>query len=289
MALKTKFFKVATAGQTADGREIKESWLTDIAETYDRKEREAAVFLEHYSWYGNYGTVLAVKAGKDDKGRTCLFAQVEPSAELMSLNSNGQHKYPSVSIIPNFAGTGKAYLNHLAQVQDPASVGVESIQYSKANKDDGEALYFSNSDEITLELEPKATDDDKPPHWFTKFFKSQENDDMSKQELSALKQELETVKAALAEFAKSGTPPPPNTPAPLESEARFTALEEKINALSEKFSNAGGEPAEGTTDLAALQQTVEDLSSKLAEALKEQPGTDGGPQTGAGESEFSVV
>ncbi len=72
MADKSKWFKVATSGPTVDGREIKEEWIKDMAETYDMDEYTASIFQDHYGWYGNYGQVVAVKAEKDAKG-ACVY------------------------------------------------------------------------------------------------------------------------------------------------------------------------------------------------------------------------
>ena len=46
--------RIATAGPTADGREIKDQWLQDIADTYDYNMSPAYVWPEHEhrSWFG---------------------------------------------------------------------------------------------------------------------------------------------------------------------------------------------------------------------------------------------
>lgn len=47
MAKKTKFFRIATEGDTTDGRVIDRQWLSQMAENYNPATYGARVFLEH--------------------------------------------------------------------------------------------------------------------------------------------------------------------------------------------------------------------------------------------------
>lgn len=47
-SLISKPFRVAFAGETVDGREIKEEWLRDIADTYSPEKYTAEVWPEHW-------------------------------------------------------------------------------------------------------------------------------------------------------------------------------------------------------------------------------------------------
>ena len=64
---KSKWFRIATAGDTTDGREIQENWIQEIAETYNPQTYGARINVEHIrsvlpdSSFGAYGNVIAVK------------------------------------------------------------------------------------------------------------------------------------------------------------------------------------------------------------------------------------
>src|SRR3546814_3317507 len=71
--LRTKPFLLATAGATVDGRTIEESWLKDIAETYDPKTYGARLNIEHIRGisgqapFRSYGAVVEVSTAEDRK------------------------------------------------------------------------------------------------------------------------------------------------------------------------------------------------------------------------------
>ena len=133
-----KWFKVATAGITADGREIKAQWLTDIAETYDKAKYTARVWLEHMrgmspsSEFNAVGTVEAVKVEEVD-GKTTLFAQITPSESLKTLNQDDKKISPSIEVNIDFAGSGKAYLDGLGVTDSPASLYTDVLKFSAAS------------------------------------------------------------------------------------------------------------------------------------------------------------
>lgn len=152
MAIKSKFFRVAVEGETAtDGRKIEKSWLTDIAATYAPSTYTALVNLEHIRGYTpksdfkSYGKVLAVKTeevtlsigGKDEK-RTALYAEIEPTDDLVAFTRAKQKQFTSIEVAPNFGGSGKANLVGLAVTDSPASLGTELLQFS-AKADDANA------------------------------------------------------------------------------------------------------------------------------------------------------
>lgn len=55
----TAWFCVATAGPTVDGREIKEQWLTEAAETYNAAEYTAMIWPSSVDRHQN-GTTSAL-------------------------------------------------------------------------------------------------------------------------------------------------------------------------------------------------------------------------------------
>lgn len=139
---KSSWFRVATEGATTDGRKIERVWIEDMASTYDRTKYAARIWLEHYrgvladSPFRAYGDVLAVKAEEvdvDGEKRMALFAQIEPTDDLIAMNKAKQKLYTSIEIDPRFSDSGRAYLTGLAVTDSPASLGTEALQFSAQN------------------------------------------------------------------------------------------------------------------------------------------------------------
>ncbi|MGL6538207.1 GPO family capsid scaffolding protein [Aeromonas hydrophila] len=138
MAKKAKFKRVAVAGQTTDGRTIAPEWLTQAAKNYNREKYGARVNLEHYlspfpdSDFRAYGDVLSVYAEEveiDGEKKMALFADIDPTEDLIKLNKARQKVYTSIELDLDFAGTGEAYLVGLAVTNTPASLGTEYLQF----------------------------------------------------------------------------------------------------------------------------------------------------------------
>jgi hypothetical protein len=173
----SKFFRLATEGATCDGRTISRQDIVDMAETYDRQTYGARVNMEHIRGFSAdppfcaYGDVVAVKTeevqlnvgGKNEK-RLALLGQVEALDPLVTLSAKGQKVYPSVEINPNFAGSGKAYLQGLAITDSPASLGTEILAFAAglgdkspfaAKKQDKGNFFSATTDGVMIELEEK--------------------------------------------------------------------------------------------------------------------------------------
>lgn len=136
----SKFFRVFTEGDTTDGRVVERSWIEDMAETYDTGKYGARVWLEHIrgvlpdSPFKAYGDVRAVKAEEVEDGKLALFAQIDPTDDLLAMSKKRQKIYASVEIDPDFAKTGKCYLTGLAVTDSPASLGTEMLEFSAKAK-----------------------------------------------------------------------------------------------------------------------------------------------------------
>lgn len=140
---KAKWFRIATAGDTTDGRAIQPNWIEEMASSYDPKIYGARINMEHFrsilpdSSFGAYGDVLALKAETVDvngEQKLALFGLLQPNDQLIALNQRNQKIYTSVEIDPNFAKTGKAYLVGLAVTDSPASLGTEMLQFASQSQ-----------------------------------------------------------------------------------------------------------------------------------------------------------
>lgn len=136
---KSKWVRIATAGDTSDGREISADWITQMAQSYNPTTYGARINVEHIrsyypdSVFGAYGDVLALKTEKvmvDGVEKDALFAQIQPNENLIALNQKNQKIYTSIEVDPNFAKTGQAYLVGLAVTDSPASLGTEMLQFA---------------------------------------------------------------------------------------------------------------------------------------------------------------
>lgn len=136
---KSKWFRVAVAGDTSDGREISSEWIIQMAQTYNMNTYGARINVEHIrsyfpdSSFGAYGDVIALKTEKVDingEQKDALFAQIQPNDNLIALNQKNQKIYTSIEVDPNFAKTGQAYLVGLAVTDSPASLGTEMLQFA---------------------------------------------------------------------------------------------------------------------------------------------------------------
>lgn len=168
---KTKFFRVATEGDTVDGRKIERAHLEQMAATYDRATYTARINCEHLRGYSPeppfnaYGSVDALKTeevtlkvgGKDQK-RLALLASFDVNDQAKALTTADQKVFSSIEIAPDFAKSGKAYLYGLALTDTPASLGTEVLKFSTredARKDNLIAI----SDAFSVEFEDETEAD----------------------------------------------------------------------------------------------------------------------------------
>ena len=136
---KSKWTRIAVAGDTTDGREIKAEWIVQMAQNYDPNTYGARINIEHFrsvfpdGVFGAYGDVLALKTEKitiDGEEKDALFAQIEPTQSLIDLNQKRQKVYTSIEVDENVANKGSAYLVGLAVTDSPASLGTEMLAFA---------------------------------------------------------------------------------------------------------------------------------------------------------------
>ncbi|MBP0633279.1 GPO family capsid scaffolding protein [Cupriavidus sp. AcVe19-1a] len=134
-----KYFRIATEGATSDGRMIDREMLVQMAASYDPDTYGARINLEHIRGivpdgpFRAYGDVLALKT-EEEGGRLRLYAQLDPTPDLIAFNKARQKVFCSMEVNPDFADSGEAYLVGLAVTDNPASLGCEMLQFSAKAK-----------------------------------------------------------------------------------------------------------------------------------------------------------
>jgi hypothetical protein len=261
---KTKFFRVFTEGNATDGRVIEGQWIKDIADTYNPALYGARIWLEHIrgigpdSTFKAFGDVLAVKAEKVENGKLALFAQLDPTPDLVALIKARQKIYTSVEIDNDFAKTGKTYLVGLAVTDSPASLGTEMLNFAAqaptnplAARKQSPGNLFTAATETTLEIEdtPEMTTKTDPVDQaglldqFKGLFTTKPDTPPAKptadttasaileiaQQVAGFSTKLDTAATATADQVKS------ITDKLTESTTAFTALKEAHDKLQTDF------------------------------------------------------
>ncbi|MFJ4288766.1 GPO family capsid scaffolding protein [Cupriavidus sp. NPDC089707] len=166
-----KYFRIATEGATSDGRVIDREMLVQMAASYDPDTYGARINLEHIRGivpdgpFRAYGDVLALKT-EEEGGRLRLYAQLDPTPDLIAFNKARQKVFCSMEVNPDFADSGEAYLVGLAVTDNPASLGCEMLQFSAraknnplAERKQDPSNLFSEAVAVELDFptEPTAT------------------------------------------------------------------------------------------------------------------------------------
>ncbi|HAV6047227.1 TPA: capsid protein [Acinetobacter baumannii] len=257
---KSKWFRIAVAGDTTDGREIEANWIIQMAQNYNPETYGARINVEHLrsiypgGAFGAYGDVLALKTEKvtiNGEEKDALFAQIEPTQSLIELNKQKQKVYTSIEVDTNFANKGSAYLIGLAVTDSPASLGTEMLKFAAGakenplnNKKQRPENLFTAAAEATLEFEevkePQSYSAgllDSVKKLFTKQKKAEEKtaESFSEQEQAIIEIATETSKQGQA----------------------VTELEEKYTNLSNEHSQ--------------LQKDFNELKSKLGGEEEHEP------------------
>ena len=240
---RSNWFRVAVEGATSDKRTIKRSWLEQAAKNFNPTTYGARVWLEHFRSllpdgpFKAYGDVTAVKAEEVEiNGQTklALFAQIEPTADLIALNKAKQKIYTSIEIDDSFSDTGEAYIVGLAVTDSPASLGTDVLAFSaqKPESSPFKDRHYSATSMFTEAVEAELTFEeieDKPGLGAQLFSKvqallssKQTKDDG---EFAQISQAVEAV----AEHVK-------DLPDQLTAEKKFSAdLKTSVDKLSNDF------------------------------------------------------
>lgn len=167
---KTKPVRIATSGNTIDGRHIDPVMLQQAAKNFDPVTYPARINLEHIPGvtgqppFQSYGDIISLKTeditldvgGKPEK-RVALIAELDVTDDLIALNKKGQKLYTSIELYPNFADSKEAYVGGLAITDSPASLGTERLKdLLKFNRAKAFGAFVSEPTEFTLDLEASA-------------------------------------------------------------------------------------------------------------------------------------
>ena len=180
-----KFFRVAVEGDIADHRDIviTRDWIEQMATSYDPALRGARINLEHINgidpdgMFKAYGDVTALKSEEVEIGgekMLALYAEIDPTDELVALSKKRQKVYTSIEVHPKFKKTSGAYLMGLAITDTPAALGVEMLKFS-ANQGENSPLAgrkhspdtcIIQANEVELSFQGEAGDE---PSFISKF------------------------------------------------------------------------------------------------------------------------
>lgn len=242
---KSKFFRVAVEGATTDGRKIERSWIQQMAKNFDPQKYGARIWMEHIrgtladSPFRAYGDVTAVKAEEvtiDGNKKLALFAQIEPTDDLIAMTKAKQKIYTSIEINDKFADTGEAYLVGLGVTDSPASLGTEVLSFAANNptanpfagrKTNPDHL-FSAAVEVNLEFEEVNTETTSlaaKVKDLLKVFNSKKGGDDAR--FDDLGQAIETVVEHTADQEQRFS----------ESTKRITELEKNVKTVTDNFNS----------------------------------------------------
>nr|WP_026913252.1 GPO family capsid scaffolding protein [Perlucidibaca piscinae] len=173
---KSKWFRVAVEGATTDKRTIERVWLEQAAKNFNQATYGARIWLEHFrgilsdSPFSALGDVVALKTEEVTIGnekKLALFAQVDPTDELLAMNKKRQKLYTSCEFDPSFADTGEAYLVGLGVTDSPASLGTDMLTFAQQKPDVSpfrtrhysEAAMYTAATETLIEFDEVKTED----------------------------------------------------------------------------------------------------------------------------------
>ena len=133
--------RVATEGATTDGRAISRTWIEQMAANFNPEKYGARIWLEHMrsmmadGAFKAFGDVVSLETRENAEGKLELFAEVDPTDDLVKMSKDRQKIYTSIEVDPDFAGTGEAYMVGLAVTDSPSSLGTEMLQFSSTATD----------------------------------------------------------------------------------------------------------------------------------------------------------
>ena len=253
-----KFFRVATAGATMDGRKISVNDLKQCAANYDPEKYAARIWLEHYRSimpdgpFSAYGDVLELKTEENEDGNTVLLARIEPTDELKAINKKSQKLYTSIELQPNFADSGECYCIGLAVTDSPASLGTERLMFSAKQKEKDHVFSdYSESDlDVTVEPDSKTEETESKGLLFrVKQMLGKNTDVQTKDAAAAFAAFHEDVNASFEQVINdTSEKDTAQTEALAELRKEFNALKQQLDSTPDSKNYSKRPPADGTSD-----------------------------------------
>lgn len=240
-----KFFRIATEGATSDGRVIERADLLQMAKNYDPKVYGARINMEHIRGYvpegpfKAYGDVIALKTEEVElagKKKLALFAQIDPTADLMALTKARQKIYSSMEIQPDFADTNEAYLVGLAITDNPASLGCEVLQFS-----------------ATAKVSPLAARKQSPGNLFTEAVEV--DFDFTPEQPSATAGLADSIKRLFSRQTKAET----------GTDARFSDVQDAVQIIATQVQSMGDQ---FTAGLKTINDQLAEFKAQAEERAK---------------------
>ena len=267
---KSKWFRIAVAGDTTDGREIQPEWIVQMAQNYDPNTYGARINIEHFrsvfpdGVFGAYGDVIALKTEKvtiNGEEKDALFAQIEPTQSLIELNKKKQKVYTSIEVDENFAGKGSAYLIGLAVTDSPASLGTEYLQFA-----------------ATAKSNPLASKKQRPENLFTAAVETEFEFEEVKTQQSYSAGLVQKVKDLFSKQQKSEQ----------KSAESFSEQEQAIVEIATETANQGQTVSKLENDFNTLNTEHEQLKKDFNELKTKLDGEpDQQPRPNSGNSKFT--
>lgn len=235
---------IATEGATVDGRAITKAWIEDMAASYSLNEYAALIWPEHFrsSWAPyegkNWGTVDELKASKKG-GKLRLFAKLTANQYLLQANKDGQKLYTSIEINPDFASSGKAYLQGLAVTDSPASTGTTRLKFSMGNSEiehEYSNLETLNRNDFIFANTNTPSTEEQAKSLFTQLINLFTTSTKAEAPTNIAEENTMTQEQLDALMGKFG-----------EVTTKIDGIETKFNALEEKVNTFSAAPAEAPT------------------------------------------
>jgi len=279
--LLTDWVTLGTAGPTIDGRTISAEALEQAAASYDPDTYTAVINADHMVWFGNFGTVAALRTMQNSKGNTILQGRLAPNFRLLAMNQSKQRQFLSMELHPKFADTGEAYLTGLALTDSPASLGTTQLNFNRTDADGKPASEILRTvpDQFTL----PATAPDQPGvlaqiRQLLNITPATENPDPQTEPKAGPdimnQEQFDAMQTGFADI---------KTKAETQQKA-ITALEQKLDALSSQKPADTRTPVDPIQKLAdqvtKLQGSMTALGEQVTKLKQEAPGTQTSRGTG---------
>ena len=248
---RSNWFRVAVEGSTTDKRKIERTWLEQAAKNFSPNTYGARVWLEHFrsllpdSPFKAYGDITAVKTEEVEiagQKKLALFAQIEPTPDLVAMNKAKQKIYTSIEIDESFADSGEAYIVGLAVTDSPASLGTDVLAFS-AQKPDASPFkdrHYSATSMFTEALEAEI--------------KFEEVAEPENKALGLFNRVMEALGKSKEKTVKD--------------DAQFSELTEAVEALANHAKDQGTAFTTEQTKLNTLQTAHEKMAGEFADLLK---------------------